>query len=73
MLAKQLNKPDVVQPSLDLLTPEKHVTLNWFNSEPDYPSLRAIVAKYVTGEADLSSSPPMGGAWAGLTCVAESK
>jgi hypothetical protein len=72
LLAKQLNKPDVVRPSLDLLTSNSHATLNWFDSEPDYATLRAIVVKLLAG-ADVSSNPPMGKAWAGLTCVTEGK
>jgi len=73
LLAKQLNKPDVVRPSLDLLSPAGHVTLKWFDAEPDYASLREIVAKYVAGEQDLASKPPMGNAWAGLTCLTQGK
>jgi hypothetical protein len=73
LLAKQLNKPDVVRPSLDLLMPDKHVTLNWFDSEPDYATLRAMVMKYVSGTGDLSTMPPVGRAWAGLTCMTEDK
>jgi hypothetical protein len=72
-LAKQLNKPDVVRPSLDLLSPGTHTTLRWFDAEPDYPTIRDIVAQYVASETDLPSKPPMGNAWAGLTCLTEGK
>jgi hypothetical protein len=73
LLAKQLNKPDVVRPSLDLLSPDAHVTLKWFDKEPDYLTLRAIVVKYVTDEGDLSTKPEMGKSWSGLTCMTEDK
>jgi hypothetical protein len=73
LVAKQLNKPDAVRPSLDLLSPGTHATLRWFDAEPDYPTLRDVVGKYVVSEGDLTSKPPMGNAWAGLTCLTEGK
>jgi hypothetical protein len=73
LLAKQLNKPDVVRPSLDLLSPGQHATLRWFDAEPDYLAVRDIVGKYVVSEGDLASKPPMGNAWAGLTCTTDTK
>ncbi|MFH0301974.1 hypothetical protein AAFX91_33265 [Bradyrhizobium sp. 31Argb] len=70
----ELNKRDEPPvPTLDLLTPDRHATLQMFDSEPDYPTLRDIVAKYVANEQDLASKPRMGRAWDHIRCLTESK
>ncbi|TAI65815.1 hypothetical protein CWO89_11555 [Bradyrhizobium sp. Leo170] len=70
----ELNKRDGPPvPTLDLLTPDRHATLQMFDGEPDYPMLRDIVAKYVANEQDLASKPPMGRAWNHIRCLTESK
>jgi hypothetical protein len=60
-------------PTLDLLMPTGHRTLKFFDAEPDYETIRDIVGKFVESEGDLSSRPPMSGAWGRIWCMTENK